>query len=119
MMLNTASLLATVLAMSSTSVSAPTNQTQPSTELSKTTRLRMADRYVPHRTCKARKSSKTNLDFCSAAERYSILSDDKDFVFDLGQNNFQSIANRQTFPAMVGTGTSIAAATFPGASSNT
>lgn len=48
------------------------------------------------------------------AERYSILADDKDFVYKLGQNDFQSIANRQTFPAMVGTGTSIAAARFPG-----
>ncbi len=48
------------------------------------------------------------------AERYGILADDKDFVYNLGQNDFQSIANRQTFPAMVGTGTSIAAARFPG-----
>ncbi|KAJ3498171.1 hypothetical protein NLG97_g1332 [Lecanicillium saksenae] len=95
MMFNTASIITAALAMSSSAVSAPTNQTNPSSGLSKTTRLRMAD---------------------SAAERYNILSDDKDFIFDLGQNNFASIANRQTFPAMVGTGTSIAAARFPGCS---
>ncbi|OAA49687.1 Transcription factor [Cordyceps fumosorosea ARSEF 2679] len=94
-MLNAAAFLATVLALSLTAVSAPTNQTQPDAGLSKAARLRLADSF---------------------AERYSILTDDKDFVFDLGQNNFQSIANPQTFPAMVGTGTSIAAARFPGCS---
>ncbi|OAA81699.1 cupin [Akanthomyces lecanii RCEF 1005] len=95
MIFNTASIIAAALAMSSTAVSAPTNQTNPSAELDKTTRLRMAN---------------------SMAERYGILADDKDFVYNLGQNDFQSIANRQTFPAMVGTGTSIAAARFPGCS---
>ncbi|KAM3535992.1 hypothetical protein MY4038_000768 [Beauveria bassiana] len=89
MIFNAISIIAAVLAMSHTAVSAPTNQTKPGAELSKAARLRMAD---------------------------SILADDKDFVFDLGQNGFQSIANRQTFPAMVGTGTSIAAARFPGCS---
>ncbi|KAM3544794.1 hypothetical protein ARSEF1564_002258 [Beauveria bassiana] len=89
MIFNAISILAAVLAMSPMAVSAPTNQTKPGAELSKAARLRMAD---------------------------SILADDKDFVFDLGQNGFQSIANRQTFPAMVGTGTSIAAARFPGCS---
>ncbi|KAM3554401.1 hypothetical protein MY1884_006162 [Beauveria asiatica] len=93
MMFNAISIIAAVLAMSTTAVSAPTNQTKPGAELSKAARLRMADRH-----------------------RYGILADDKDFVFDLGQNGFQSIANRQTFPAMVGTGTSIAAAKFPGCS---
>ncbi|KAM3473116.1 hypothetical protein MY5147_004930 [Beauveria neobassiana] len=89
MIFNAISIIAAVLAMSHTAVSAPTNQTKPGAEFSKAARLRMAD---------------------------SILADDKDFVFDLGQNGFQSIANRQTFPAMVGTGTSIAAARFPGCS---
>ncbi|KAM3555480.1 hypothetical protein ARSEF4850_005988 [Beauveria asiatica] len=93
MIFNAISIIAAVLAMSTTAVSAPTNQTKPGAELSKAARLRMADRH-----------------------RYGILADDKDFVFDLGQNGFQSIANRQTFPAMVGTGTSIAAAKFPGCS---
>ncbi|KAM3502361.1 hypothetical protein MY10362_004904 [Beauveria mimosiformis] len=93
MIFNAISIIAAVLAMSPTAVSAPTNQTKPGAQLSKAARLRMADRH-----------------------RYSILADDKDFVFDLGQNGFQSIANRQTFPAMVGTGTSIAAAKFPGCS---
>ncbi|KAM3456967.1 hypothetical protein MY3296_001337 [Beauveria thailandica] len=95
MIFNAISIIAAVLAMSTTTVSAPTNQTKPGAELSKAARLRMADSF---------------------AERYGILADDKDFVFDLGQNGFQSIANRQTFPAMVGTGTSIAAAKFPGCS---
>ncbi len=44
MIFNTASVLAAVLAMSSTAVSAPTNQTTPGAELGKTTRLRMANR---------------------------------------------------------------------------
>ncbi|PQK11153.1 hypothetical protein BB8028_0002g14710 [Beauveria bassiana] len=95
MIFNAISIIAAVLAMSHTAVSAPTNQTKPGAEFSKAARLRMADSF---------------------AERYSILADDKDFVFDLGQNGFPSIANRQTFPAMVGTGTSIAAARFPGCS---
>lgn len=95
MICNTSFIIAAALAMAATVVSAPTNQTSPGTELSKAARLRMADSFV---------------------ERYSILADDKDFVFDLSQNNYQSIANRQTFPAMVGTGTSIAAVQFPGCS---
>ncbi|TQV98593.1 hypothetical protein V2A60_007687 [Cordyceps javanica] len=95
MIFNTVSIISAVLALSSAAIAAPTNQTKPAGELSKAARLRMADSF---------------------AERYSILADDKDFVFDLGQNGFQSIANRQTFPAMVGTGTSIAAAKFPGCS---
>ena len=47
-------------------------------------------------------------------DRYNILSDDKDFVFDLGQNNGVAIANRKTFPGIVGAGMSFTAAKFPG-----
>ncbi|KAJ6440209.1 Alpha-glucosidase 2 [Purpureocillium lavendulum] len=59
--------------------------------LSLTTKLRLAD---------------------TAAERYSLLPNDKDFTFSFNESK-ALFANRQSFPALVGTGGSMAIADFP------
>ncbi|KAK4151709.1 Spherulin-1A [Chaetomidium leptoderma] len=49
----------------------------------------------------------------TAVDRYQILPKDEDFVFDFNTATFP-MANRKTFPALVGTGVSLAIAEIKG-----
>ncbi|KAJ5143423.1 uncharacterized protein N7515_002210 [Penicillium bovifimosum] len=60
-------------------------------DLSKTARLQVAD---------------------TAVDRYQILSKDEDFVFDFGKSGIP-FANRKTFPALTGYGTSFSLGSLP------
>lgn len=49
---------------------------------------------------------------CRAVQRYSLLPNDKNFTYSF-EHSEALFANRQTFPALVGTGGSMAIAEFP------
>jgi hypothetical protein len=49
----------------------------------------------------------------SAIDRYSLLPEDKDFHFSFNSTPSR-FANGKTFPALTGTGISLAAAEIPG-----
>ncbi|KAJ5993576.1 hypothetical protein N7451_009300 [Penicillium sp. IBT 35674x] len=51
----------------------------------------------------------------TAIDRYKLLSKDKDFVFDF-TNSTTPFANRETFPALVGSGTSFSVGQLPACS---
>jgi hypothetical protein len=55
----------------------------------------------------------TNNRDASAVDRYQILPKDENFVFDFNSAPFP-MANRKTFPALVGTGISLAIAEIKG-----
>ncbi|UNI15305.1 hypothetical protein JDV02_001848 [Purpureocillium takamizusanense] len=81
-----------ILAFSSLAAAAPQHRDNGSTSrLSLTAQLQLAD---------------------TAAQRYSLLPDDKNFTFSFNQSE-APFANRQSFPALVGTGGSMAIAEFP------
>lgn len=52
----------------------------------------------------------------SAIDRYQLLPNDDDFVFDFNQTDGTGFADAKTFPALVGTGASMAFAEVPGTS---
>ncbi|KAK9234320.1 putative spherulin [Lipomyces kononenkoae] len=52
----------------------------------------------------------------SAADRYNILSQDSDFVYDWNEAGASPFANRKTFPALVGAGVAVAYAEMPACS---
>ncbi|KAM7196822.1 RmlC-like cupin domain containing protein [Rhypophila sp. PSN 637] len=83
-------IVAAALAFSSVAVAAPASAPQ----LSKSAQLQLAD---------------------TATDRYSILTKDKDFVYDFTNAPFP-LANRKFFPALTGTGLAIAPAVFPACS---
>ncbi|SPO05479.1 related to spherulin 1A precursor [Cephalotrichum gorgonifer] len=74
-----------LLALSSMAMAAPQNKPTPQPDL--TTQLQLAP---------------------SAADRFALLPDDKDFVFEFGKKG--ALADRKTFPALVGTGSALATA---------
>ncbi|KAM0561394.1 hypothetical protein ACHAPJ_003275 [Fusarium lateritium] len=84
-----------LLACSSFAAAAPQAKGTNSTpEISLTTKLRLAD---------------------SAIDRYKLLPEDKDFLYDF--NSTQSgFAESKSFPALVGSGISLASAQIPGCS---
>jgi hypothetical protein len=49
----------------------------------------------------------------SVADKYALLPKDGDFVFDFNKAQFP-MANRKTFPALVGTGVALAPGTVQG-----
>lgn len=51
--------------------------------------------------------------FHSAADRYALLPDDADFVYDFNTAG-PELPNRKLFPALVGADVSMATAVFPG-----
>ncbi|KAF5676807.1 spherulin 1b precursor [Fusarium heterosporum] len=81
-----------ILACSSFASAAPQNKSAP--EVSLTTKLRLADSYI---------------------DRYKLLPEDKDFFFDFNDTD-GGIATSQSFPALTGTGISLAMAQLPGCS---
>ncbi|KAH7026697.1 spherulin [Microdochium trichocladiopsis] len=84
-----------ILAFCSLATAAPQKRDTPAAdEASLTTKLRLAN---------------------SAIERYALLPEDKDWVFDF-KTSPAPLANRETFPALVGSGGGLAYATFPGCS---
>lgn len=53
--------------------------------------------------------------YISFIDRYSLLPGDKDFLFNFNFNSTPSaIANSLTFPALTGSGLSLASAQIPG-----
>ncbi|KAF5984943.1 hypothetical protein FBULB1_3136 [Fusarium bulbicola] len=82
---------AALLACSSFAAAAPQGKTS---EVSLTTKLRLADTFI---------------------DRYSLLPEDKDFLFSFNSTP-SAIANSQTFPALTGSGLSLASAQIPGCS---
>ncbi|KAG4288138.1 hypothetical protein FPRO06_05790 [Fusarium proliferatum] len=82
---------AALLGCSSFAAAAPQGKTS---EVSLTTKLRLADTFV---------------------DRYSLLPEDKDFLFNFNSTP-SAIANSQTFPALTGSGLSLASAQIPGCS---
>ncbi|KAI1029557.1 hypothetical protein LB503_008074 [Fusarium chuoi] len=84
---------AALLGCSSFAAAAPQGKTS---EVSLTTKLRLADTFI---------------------DRYSLLPGDKDFLFNFNFNSTPSaIANSLTFPALTGSGLSLASAQIPGCS---
>lgn len=57
----------------------------------------------------------TDLVLCRSIERYEILSDDKDFMFDFTKSD-TPIPTRKSFPALTGVGTSLVVGQMPGTS---
>ena len=53
----------------------------------------------------------------SAVDRYQLLPNDEDFIFDFNKTDGTGFADAKTFPALVGTGASMAFAEVPGTSS--
>lgn len=49
---------------------------------------------------------------CSGVDRAALLPQDKDYVYDFSQNPGR-FADRKTFPALVGTGGSLAVGILP------
>ncbi|KAK0736095.1 RmlC-like cupin domain-containing protein [Apiosordaria backusii] len=72
-------------------MAAPSSLGRRSTPLSLTAQLQIAD---------------------TAVDRANLLPEDKDYVYDFSQNPGQ-FADRKTFPALVGTGGSLAVGTLP------
>lgn len=52
----------------------------------------------------------------SAVDRYQLLPNDEDFIFDFNKTDGTGFADAKTFPALVGTGASMAVAEVPGTS---
>nr|RBQ99741.1 hypothetical protein FVER53263_09010 [Fusarium verticillioides] len=82
---------AVLLACSSLAAAAPQGKTS---EVSLTTKLRLADTFI---------------------DRYTLLPEDKDFLFNFNSTP-SAMANSQTFPALTGSGLSLASAQIPGCS---
>ncbi|KAL9568357.1 hypothetical protein ACKAV7_007386 [Fusarium commune] len=80
-----------LLACSPFAAAAPQGKTS---EVSLTTKLRLADTFI---------------------DRYSLLPEDKDFLFSFNSTP-SAMANSQTFPALTGSGVSLASAQIPGCS---
>ncbi|KAM0352551.1 hypothetical protein ACHAPU_002221 [Fusarium lateritium] len=97
-----------VLACSSFASAAPQSKSAP--EASLTTKLRLADRQVLHSTLTC-----WVLTLHSYVDRYTLLPEDKDFLFDFNGTD-GGIATSQSFPALTGTGISLAMAQLPGCS---
>ncbi|KAJ5650416.1 uncharacterized protein N7484_004139 [Penicillium longicatenatum] len=89
------SFLAVILAFAIPAEAAPRQMNRRSaSELSLTAQLQIADTSI---------------------DRYKLLPKDEDFVFDFN-NNTSLVANRQTFPALVGYGTSFSVGSLPACS---
>jgi hypothetical protein len=56
----------------------------------------------------------SNFTLFSASDRYKLLPNDASFVFDFNKDG--PVANRKTFPALVGSGSAVAAAQLGGKS---
>ncbi|KAL5585192.1 hypothetical protein FOVSG1_014581 [Fusarium oxysporum f. sp. vasinfectum] len=82
---------AVLLACSPFAAAAPQGKTS---EVSLTTKLRLADTFI---------------------DRYSLLPEDKDFLFSFNSTP-SAMANSHTFPALTGSGVSLASAQIPGCS---
>ncbi|KAF5566154.1 spherulin 1B precursor [Fusarium phyllophilum] len=82
---------AALLACSSFAAAAPQGK---ASEVRLTTKLRLADTFI---------------------DRYSLLPEDKDFLFNFNSTP-SAIANSQSFPALTGSGLSLASAQIPGCS---
>ncbi|KAJ4269982.1 hypothetical protein NW762_001655 [Fusarium torreyae] len=90
----TAAVVSAILAFTSVTEAAPRNTRRGADGLSLTAQLQLAD---------------------TAADRFTLLPEDKDFVFDFnkkqegaGKGGELIAANRKTFPALVGTGSGMA-----------
>ncbi|KAK4662481.1 hypothetical protein QC763_603780 [Podospora pseudopauciseta] len=87
-----ASMLVSISTMASLGIAAPSNLAQRSpSQLSITAQLQIAD---------------------SGVDRAALLPQDKDYVYDFSQNPGR-FADRKTFPALVGTGGSLAVGILP------
>lgn len=98
---------AVLLACSSLAAAAPQGKTS---EVSLTTKLRLADTYVmgSELSCKVIANC-----YPSFIDRYTLLPEDKDFLFNFNSTP-SAMANSQTFPALTGSGLSLASAQIPG-----
>ncbi|KAH6876551.1 RmlC-like cupin domain-containing protein [Thelonectria olida] len=86
---------AAIMAFPSLATAAPRTMGRSTPELSLTTQIRLVDTF---------------------ADRFKLLPDDKDFVYDFNNqtNPAGALANAKTFPALVGTGTSLTVGQIPG-----
>lgn len=98
---------AALLGCSSFAAAAPQGKTS---EVSLTTKLRLADTYVMNFELSNYRSPNIHISF---VDRYSLLPEDKDFLFNFNSTP-SAIANSQTFPALTGSGLSLASAQIPG-----
>ncbi|KAI9933178.1 hypothetical protein MW887_007649 [Aspergillus wentii] len=89
------SIITVLLAFALPAMAAPQPISKRSTELSLTAQLRLAD---------------------TAVDRYKLLPNDTDFVFDFNNATDLPVANSQTFPALVGTGASFSISQLPACS---
>ncbi|KAF5019419.1 hypothetical protein F66182_8573 [Fusarium sp. NRRL 66182] len=104
----TAAIVSAILAFTSVTEAAPRNTRRGQSEgLSLTAQLQLADTGLM-------RDGSTNI-FASAADRFTLLPENNDFIFDFNQEQQNPgkggqliAANRKTFPALVGTGSGMA-----------
>lgn len=101
------SVTAVLLACSSFAAAAPQGKTS---EVSLTTKLRLAETYVMRSELSYQVIANP---YQSFIDRYSLLPEDKDFLFSFNSTP-SAMANSQTFPALTGSGVSLASAQIPG-----